>query len=74
MVSAALADDVARRIVEHFHPRRIVLFGSLARGDTREWSDIDLFVEMESDEHPVERAMAINRLFGLRDWPMDVIV
>ena len=26
------------------HPRRAVLFGSFARGDAREWSDIDVVV------------------------------
>lgn len=26
------------------HPRRAVLYGSFARGDTHEWSDIDLVV------------------------------
>ena len=34
------------RIVEGFDPERIVLFGSLARGDVHRWSDVDLLVVM----------------------------
>ena len=31
--------EITRRIVEGFHPQRIVLFGSRARGDARADSD-----------------------------------
>ncbi len=39
-----LVDEIVRRIVEVAHPDRIVLFGSYARGDAQESSDIDLLV------------------------------
>lgn len=48
-VTAALLDEVVRRIVEAGNPEKIVLFGSRARGDFREDSDIDLLVVEESD-------------------------
>jgi predicted nucleotidyltransferase len=35
-------DEAVRRIVESVHPRRIILFGSAARGDGRPDSDLDL--------------------------------
>lgn len=66
--------QITARIVERFNPRRVVLFGSRARGDAELDSDIDLFIEMESDKRPPERSIEISRLFGLRDWGMDVIV
>jgi len=66
--------EIVRRIVAAFHPRRIVMFGSRARGESTCDSDIDLFVEMESDKRPPERALDIRRLFASRDWAMDVVV
>jgi uncharacterized protein len=69
-----LLQQVTHRIVERFHPERIVLFGSRARGEARSDSDLDLFVEMESDQRPPERAVAVAAIFGLRPWPLDVVV
>ena len=67
-------DALARVIAAHLRPRRIVLFGSRARGDARDGADTDLFVEMETDARPPERAAAVSALFGLRPWPLDVVV
>lgn len=39
--------EVARRIAEAVSPERIVLFGSCARGEMSEHSDIDLFIQVE---------------------------
>lgn len=67
-------DEIARKIVERFHPRRIVLFGSRATGRAGEGSDVDLMVEMDTPLRPAERALQISSSFGLRRWPMDVVV
>jgi len=74
VVTDELLADITRRIVERFHPRRIVLFGSRARGDARPDSDIDLFIEMESGKRPSDRAIDVLSVFGLRPWSMDVLV
>lgn len=65
---------VTNAIVKAFEPRRITLFGSHARGDARPDSDLDLYVEMETDLRPPDRAAAIAALFGLRTWSLDVLV
>ena len=67
-------DQIARTIVDAFDPRRIVVFGSRARGDAGPESDLDLLVEMESDLPAAERIRAVNRLFTPREWSMDVVV
>lgn len=67
-------DEIVRRIVGAFHPRRIVMFGSRARGDAKPDSDVDLFLEMDTDLRPIDRIRAVDQLFGLRAWSMDVIV
>ena len=36
--------EAVRRLVEAAHPRQIILFGSHARGDAREDSDVDLML------------------------------
>ncbi len=68
-------EAITRTIVERFHPRRVVLFGSRARGDADAESDVDLFVEMESTSPPPrERAVEVSEAFGLREWSLDVFV
>ena len=74
MQQDGLVDDIARTIVERLHPKRIVLFGSRARGASYADSDIDIFVEMETSKTPPERAIEVASLFGLRPWALDVVV
>jgi predicted nucleotidyltransferase len=44
MVSPAILKQATTRLVEKFHPQRIILFGSHARGTADERSDVDLLV------------------------------
>lgn len=39
-----VAKQIARELIRRFGAKRVVLFGSLARGDFSSWSDIDLAV------------------------------
>jgi predicted nucleotidyltransferase len=73
-VDESLIREITQRIVAELHPRRIILFGSRARGDQRPDSDVDLFVEMETTGHPVEKRWAVGKLFPKRRWGLDVVV
>ncbi len=73
-VNDALLREIVQRIVERFQPHRIILFGSRARADHRPDSDVDLFVEMETDAKPWERRLGIRSLFRDRWWSMDILV
>jgi predicted nucleotidyltransferase len=67
-------EGIVQKIVDAFHPLRIILFGSRARGDQRADSDLDLFVEMETADPPVERRVKIRRLFRPSLCGMDILV
>jgi len=44
MVSEQILAEVTKRLVDGFHPDRIILFGSQARGTANEHSDVDILV------------------------------
>jgi len=69
-----LVTHITKTIVEHFHPRRVILFGSHARGEANAESDLDIFIEMETAGSPPERAVEVSSVFGLRPWSMDLVV
>jgi uncharacterized protein len=66
--------EVVERIVRKFQPEKIILFGSWARGEAREDSDLDLLVVLSKVEH--KRKAAIEVLRALNGLPIskDVIV
>ena len=49
MFSDRVPVELLRAVVEHFKPRRVILFGSRARGDARESSDHDLLIVVDDD-------------------------
>lgn len=62
------------RIVDRFDPERIVLFGSLARGEVTTYSDVDLLVVMPDGTDRHEAAVEMRRC--LRDMltAKDIVV
>ena len=44
MVSEQILAEATKRLVEGFHPDRIILFGSQARGTANKHSDVDILV------------------------------
>jgi predicted nucleotidyltransferase len=67
-------NEVVDRIARKFNPVRIILFGSWARGEAREDSDLDLLVVLPRVEH--KRKAAIEILRSLNGLPIskDVVV
>lgn len=66
--------EMVRRIVERFHPDRIILFGSHARGTAGPHSDVDLLVVMQPHGSKRRRAVEIHGLLAGMGVPKDVIV
>lgn len=67
-------ENIARRIIEHFKPRRLVLFGSRAAGKMTPNSDIDLCVIEDRVADKSEEFIKIRRLLGDFIVPMDILV
>lgn len=69
-----LIQAMTDRIVQDFHPLRLILFGSHARGDARPESDIDLLVVLPQVTNKRQTAIEIRR--ALADLPVckDIIV
>jgi len=64
---------MTERIVEHFHPGRIILFGSHARGDAQSGSDFDLLIVAPSDEPRWRRTVPVYRLLAGMGVPKDIV-
>lgn len=54
--------QISRRIVEQYHPERIILFGSYAHGTPDAGSDVDMLIVKETDERPIDRRVAVRRI------------
>jgi predicted nucleotidyltransferase len=60
-------------VVQQFHPKRVVLFGSYAYGKPTEDSDVDLLVIMPHKEHSAVQAAEILKRIR-HGFPLDLIV
>lgn len=55
--------DIARQIVEKYHPEKIILFGSAARGGFTPDSDVDLLViKKDVPRYGIDRMRELRRL------------
>jgi predicted nucleotidyltransferase len=74
-MSPELLQEIVDRLVQGLHPERIYLFGSWARSQAGEDSDIDLLVVVPGSDLPRHRreALSYDMLWGLT-VPVDVIV
>jgi len=70
----AVIDEMVARLVTQFHPLRVILFGSWARGDATADSDVDLLVVMPSGTHTRKAAVAMMSALRHADAAKDVVV
>lgn len=66
-------EQIVRRIVEQFHPQKVILFGSYAYGTPDEDSDVDLLVVMETDGNTLHAAATISASID-HIFPIDILV
>jgi HEPN domain-containing protein/predicted nucleotidyltransferase len=75
--AAALPDEWRRLVIERlapFHPEKIIVFGSRARGEARPDSDVDLLVVLDGVEN--SRDLEVELIGALKGVPFakDVVV
>lgn len=74
MLSDEQISDLIKRIVEAVDPIRVILFGSMARGEAGRYSDVDVLVVVKDGVHRRKTAQSIYRHllgFGI---PVDIVV
>lgn len=65
--------DVIRAAVARHHGRRVRLFGSVARGEDRPGSDVDLLVDFDADSSLFDLIRLRRELEELLGLPVDVV-
>ena len=67
--------EAVQKIVDFEQPKRIILFGSAARGRTNIHSDVDfLVVTRDETESPRKESVRIRQALSGVSMPMDILV
>ena len=69
-----LLDEIVQRIMKVAHPRKIILFGSYARGEAGLASDLDILVIVDSAEPRYRRSAPLYGILSDILVPMDIMV
>jgi predicted nucleotidyltransferase len=66
--------EIVSRLISWFGPKKILLFGSRARGSAHVDSDYDLLIVWRDENPPAARAAAIRRALMDLGKPLDIAV
>ncbi len=58
----ATIQAIVHQIVKEYEPKRVILFGSYARGEAAENSDLDLLIIKDTAKRPIDRWVEVKRL------------
>jgi predicted nucleotidyltransferase len=75
MFTQATIQQIADRIADRFQPEKIILFGSYARREAHDHSDLDLLIVMETLAPRGQRSSPILKMLA-QDYaePIDIVV
>jgi predicted nucleotidyltransferase len=73
MTNIDALEQITQRIVEGFHPQRLILFGLRARGDERRDSDVDLLIVAPSNQPRWQRVVPVYRALAGMGVSKDVV-
>jgi predicted nucleotidyltransferase len=73
-ITPELINYIVEKIVREIQPEKIILFGSYARGDFGEDSDLDLFIIKNSEESSRIVRRKVDHLLWGRRFSVDIIV
>jgi predicted nucleotidyltransferase len=66
--------DEAVECIKKYGPEKIIAFGSYARGEVDEYSDLDFIVIKETDKRFLERLIEVAKLIDNKLGQVDVFV
>ena len=73
LVTREALKSFTQRLVEHFAPQKVILFGSQARGVARWDSDADILVVMKFEGSSFEKRLAMLEV-GAPSFPVDLLL
>jgi predicted nucleotidyltransferase len=73
MISKEKIEYFSNKIIENYHPQRVILFGSYANGEANEDSDVDMLVVMPFSGRSFDKSVEM-RLKLNPEFPLDLIV
>ncbi len=74
MISDDVIHNIKKRLVDAFHPDRIILFGSQARGTADDRSDVDILVVCSFAGKRRSLMLEMDRALGDLDYAFDVLI
>ena len=74
MISDEILNEIRQRLVDRFHPDKIILFGSQARGTADDRSDVDILVVSRLQGERREMMLEMDRALGELDYAFDVLI
>jgi predicted nucleotidyltransferase len=74
MLTQHAIQQAVQRIVQVARPRRVILFGSYARGDVSPDSDLDLMVILPGNPDKYSESVRLRRAIGPVGTDVDVLV
>lgn len=66
--------DVKQKLIHHYDPERIILYGSYGTKKANKDSDIDLLIIKNTDKGPMERQIEVEKILSDRSIPLDIKV
>ena len=65
---------ILETVIEKYKPEKVVLFGSTAKGNMEEGSDIDLLAIKKTRKRRVDRILEVSRYLEDTFLPVDILV
>ena len=66
--------QIIEKLIKHYDPEKIILYGSYGTKSEMEDSDIDLLIIKDTDKRFVERQIEVEKILAEREVAIDVIV
>jgi predicted nucleotidyltransferase len=71
MIEISQINEIVNRIAVNYNPEKIILFGSYARGNFSDKSDLDFILVKDTPIPKHKRGLEVRRLFYRLAIPMD---